>query len=195
MKRKLACLSMAVMLGLVTGCRHKAVTAPVPPVPQPLPQPQAGMGDLPQVPATSTPNVQLSLPGTTETAPVHKRRTHPARRRREESEASNTQEQKQPAATDSNAGQEPSDATPIGRLSTAPAATDSRDSASIQTEINSIRSGAHNIHRALSRSEQQTVTEIETFLDKAQNALQTGDMDGAHTLTVKARVLLNELNH
>lgn len=83
--------------------------------------------------------------------------------------------------------------TPIGLLTTAPEAISRRDARSIEAEIGAIHNRIHTIHRALNASEEQTVTEIQTFLRKAQNALQAGDLDGAHTLTVKARVLLSEL--
>jgi ribosomal protein S20 len=45
----------------------------------------------------------------------------------------------------------------------------------------------------LNPREQRTASQIRTFLSKATNALQAGDLDGANTLTVKARVLLSEL--
>lgn len=194
MKKKLAAfLSLAITLGLITGCRRKPVSAPAPPVPAPLPQPHAGLNDMRQLPAPVMPNVQLGLPpAPKQETQEHRHYTHPVRRHRV-TETTPAATEKQLPVTTPSAGQEPTDATPIGRLSTAPATTDTHSYSSIQDEINSVQNGVNGIHRALSRSEQQTVTEIETFLAKARNALQTGDLDGAHTLTVKARVLLNEI--
>lgn len=54
--------------------------------------------------------------------------------------------------------------------------------------------GLNGIHRTLSEQENKTVAQIKEFLKQAQTALNSGDVDGAHTLAVKAKVLLNELN-
>uniref|UniRef100_A0A7V4XU04 Lipoprotein n=1 Tax=Acidobacterium capsulatum TaxID=33075 RepID=A0A7V4XU04_9BACT len=195
MRNKLAVsLSLAFALGLMSGCAHKPITPPAPPVPAPLPPPHASTESLPNLPAPTLPNVELSLPPTPhEEAPEHRHYGHPLRRRHAVEVAPSTVAK--PAAAGANTGQEPTDSTPIGRLSTAPASANQRSYANIMSEINSIQGGVQGIHRALSRSEQQTVTEIEMFLGKARNALQAGDLDGAHTLTVKAQVLLNELSH
>jgi hypothetical protein len=194
MKKKLAAsLSLAVALGLVTGCEHKPVTAAPPAAPAPLPQPRAGLEAMPKLPAPNLPNVQLSLPAEPlEEIEPHRHYTHVVHHRHAEESAPGTAVRATPPPG-SAAGQEPTDATPIGRLSTAPATTGTRSYASIQGEIHSVQEGVNGIHRALSRGEQQTVTEIEMFLGKARNALGAGDLDGAHTLTVKARVLLNEI--
>jgi hypothetical protein len=194
MRKKLAAsLSLAFALGLMSGCAHKPVTPPAPPVPAPLPPPHASTENLPNLPAPTLPNVELSLPPTPhEKTPEHRHYGHPLHRRHAVEAAPSTVAK--PAAAVANAGQEPADSTPIGRFSAAPAAANRRSYASIMGEINSVQSGVHGIHRALSLREQQTVTEIEMFLGKARNALEAGDLDGAHTLTVKARVLLNELS-
>jgi hypothetical protein len=193
MKNKLAVsLSLAFALGLVSGCAHKPVSAPAPPVPAPLPPPHASAEGLPKLPSPALPEVELSLPPAPrgETA-THRHYSHAVRRRHTaDVTPSMTEKAAEPGA---NTGQEPTDSTPIGRLSTAPAAANQRSYSSIVGEINSVQNGVQGIHRALSSGEQQTVIEIEMFLDKARNALQSGDLDGAHTLTVKARVLLNEI--
>ncbi len=49
------------------------------------------------------------------------------------------------------------------------------------------------IHRSLSYSEQRTAEHIREFLTQARAALASGDVEGAHTLAAKARVLLGEL--
>lgn len=194
MRKKLAAsLSLAFALGLMSGCAHKPVTAPAPPVPAPLPPPQTSTESLPKLPTPTLPDVELSLPPAPhEATPEHRHYSHPLRRRHA-AEAAPSAAAK-PAPSGSSTGQEPTDSTPIGRLSTAPAAANQRSYGSIVGEITSVQDGVQGIHRALSRSEQQTVTEIEMFLGKARNALDAGDLDGAHTLTVKARVLLNELS-
>jgi hypothetical protein len=64
-----------------------------------------------------------------------------------------------------------------------------------QTEslIASIERGVNGINRGLSDSEQKTAEQIREFLKQARAALASGDVDGAHTLAAKAKVLLDEL--
>jgi len=47
--------------------------------------------------------------------------------------------------------------------------------------------------RPLSGAEQKTAAQIRAYLKEAREALITGDVDGAHTLVAKAKILLNEL--
>lgn len=53
--------------------------------------------------------------------------------------------------------------------------------------------GLNTLNRTLSEPEQKTVAHIREFLKQARTALASGDVDGAHTLAVKARILLGEL--
>jgi len=78
----------------------------------------------------------------------------------------------------------------IGELSSGDAA-DFRS----QTEesIAAIERGLNGMNRTLSDSEQKTAGNIREFLKQAKAALASGDVDGAHTLAVKAKVLLDEL--
>jgi hypothetical protein len=64
-----------------------------------------------------------------------------------------------------------------------------------QTEesIASIERGLNGINRNLNDSEQKTAGQIREFLKEAKSALGSGDTDGAHTLTEKAKALLAEL--
>ena len=50
------------------------------------------------------------------------------------------------------------------------------------------------ITRKLSDQEQKTAAQIREFIKQAREALTAGDVDGAHTLATKARVLLDELH-
>jgi hypothetical protein len=66
-----------------------------------------------------------------------------------------------------------------------------------QRTINSIAATEHglsSITRPLNDQEQKTAAQIREFLKQARAALASGDMDGAHTLAAKARVLLGELS-
>jgi hypothetical protein len=59
--------------------------------------------------------------------------------------------------------------------------------------IASTEHGLNGITRPLSDAEQKTADQIRDFLKQARAALVSGDVDGAHTLAAKAKVLLNEL--
>ena len=60
--------------------------------------------------------------------------------------------------------------------------------------IAEIEKGLNGIGRKLSDSESKTETQIKEFLKQARTALASGDVDGAHNLTLKAKVLLSELS-
>jgi hypothetical protein len=54
--------------------------------------------------------------------------------------------------------------------------------------------GLNGLTRKLSGQEQKTAAQIREYLKQAREALISGDVDGAHTLAAKAKVLLSELN-
>jgi hypothetical protein len=54
--------------------------------------------------------------------------------------------------------------------------------------------GLNSIAGKLNQQEQKTATQIREFLRQARAALNSGDVDGAHTLAAKAKVLLGELS-
>jgi outer membrane biosynthesis protein TonB len=60
--------------------------------------------------------------------------------------------------------------------------------------IAEIEKGVNAITRKLNDQEQKTRDQIFEFLKQAKAALASGDLDGAHNLAVKAKVLLGELN-
>lgn len=65
-----------------------------------------------------------------------------------------------------------------------------------QTEysIAATERGLNTINRPLNDQEQKTAAHIREFLKGAKQALASGDVDGAHTLASKAKVLLGELS-
>jgi hypothetical protein len=54
--------------------------------------------------------------------------------------------------------------------------------------------GLKSIGRSLSGEEQKTVAQIRQYIRQARKALNSGDVEGAHTLAAKAKALLSELN-
>jgi hypothetical protein len=63
-----------------------------------------------------------------------------------------------------------------------------------EDSIAAIEHGLNTITRALSDQEKKTAGQIREYLKQARSAFSSGDVDGAHTLAAKAKVLLNELS-
>jgi hypothetical protein len=91
-------------------------------------------------------------------------------------------------------GGEPAAASPIGQLSTGDVADQAQARKDTVDLITSTENGLNGIKRTLSSQEQETANQIRTFLKNAKQALSNDDLDGAHTLATKAKVLLDELN-
>jgi hypothetical protein len=79
----------------------------------------------------------------------------------------------------------------IGQLSSG-APSDQRQQTS--DSITATERGLNSITRNLSGLEQKTAAQIREWLKQAHDALDHGDVDGAHTLAAKAKALLTELN-
>jgi len=62
------------------------------------------------------------------------------------------------------------------------------------TSIAATERQLNGISRKLSDQETKTAAQIREFLKEARAALSSGDVDGAHTLAMKAKVLLDELH-
>ncbi|MGA3033460.1 MAG: hypothetical protein ABSD70_09255 [Terracidiphilus sp.] len=62
-----------------------------------------------------------------------------------------------------------------------------------EDSIAAVERGLNGINRQLDDGEQKTAAQIHEFLKQAKEALASGDLDGTHTLTEKARALLAEL--
>jgi ribosomal protein S20 len=97
-----------------------------------------------------------------------------------------------PADTTEQAANPSPEVSAIGQLS-------SGDPADLRRQtldsIASTEQGLKNINRNLSDQEQKTADHIREFIKEAKTALNSGDVDGAHTLADKAHVLLNELTN
>lgn len=190
-KALIAVLGIGVLAGM-TGCRHPKPVVFVPPPPAPKPVklhptiPRATMADMPFIPTPAPPNVVLG--GAVEPSPSRHEEARP-----NVSEQASTDHVEKDAKHTATAGEEPPTTTPIGQLSAAPNTHGLPSSKSINSEIQWIQQQLKGIHHALNARQQRTASQIQTFLAKATNALQAGDLDGAHTLTVKARVLLAEI--
>lgn len=179
--------SVAWLLPLVlAGCVHKNQQAKNQPLAPPIvdtapPPPQPTPVELPP-PVVTEPQPQTqpapTPPPKTETKPAKHVVRHP------KPDTSKTTEQ---ASNASGA----TAVSAIGQLS--PVDTGDQRSQTEQS-IASIDQGLKKITRPLNDQEQKTAAQIREFLKQAREALSSGDVDGAHTLAVKAGVLLGELN-
>jgi len=190
-------LWLLALMPLAQGCDQKKPKAQpqtlAPPIiDTPLPQPAAiSPADLPPPVIGDTepkpaPAETASKPPEPAKKPVH----HP---KKPAAPAANTNT---PAATQEAANVNPAPAgapavSAIGQLS----AGDSGDLRTVTEDtIASTERGVKSINRTLNDTETKTAAQIREFLKQAREALHTGDVDGAHTLAVKAKVLLTELN-
>jgi hypothetical protein len=166
---------------LLTGCvpknaktQSEPLAPPIVDVPPPKPEPSP----------TDLPPPVVTVPGQTpapDTSAQQQPPKPPVRHRKPAAPAAPTQE--------ASAGSPGVSA--IGQLSSGDP-SDQR-----QQTVNSIAAterGLSTISRKLSDQEQKTAAQITEFLKQARAALASGDVDGAHTLAAKARVLLGELN-
>ena len=176
---------------LVSGCRHRA-KVPVPPAAEAptvpvylseadMPPPQMPPPELPKI---LPPEAHANAHKAKRHYPIHRRVRHTEVPAEQASAGQNAEL----AAT--SAG---SDVTPIGQLTAAGESTNTPRRNQILDEINATQKGLDGLNRPLSKQEQSTANQIRTFLTRARQALNQEDLDGAHILVTKAKVLLAEL--
>jgi hypothetical protein len=168
---------------LLVGCTPKdksKIQALAPPIEDsPLPKPSNAPADLPPPVVTVPPPPPAPNPNTNaQTQPPPK---PPAKHRKPQ--AVPTQPTQQAATEDPGVSA-------IGQLSSG--ASDLRQQTS--ESIAATEHGLTGITRALSEPEQKTAAQIKEWLKQARALLDSGDVDGAHTLAAKAKALLTELN-
>jgi outer membrane biosynthesis protein TonB len=179
---------------MLTGCFHKTEQAqnqplapPVVDTPPPAPAPSPNPKDLPP-PVVTVPPAQPAQESTPPPKP-------PAQPAKHQAHNPKPQQPKQETKPETKTTEQASNKVPavpaVGQLSAGDPA-DLRN----QTEdsIASTERGLKDINRQLSDQEQKTIAQIREFLKQAKAALTTGDVDGAHTLALKAKVLLGEIN-
>jgi outer membrane biosynthesis protein TonB len=176
---------------LLSGCVHRHNTAqnqPVlaPPIEDaPLGKPDNAPVNLPPpvitVPTPPPPKVTNAPPAQPKPTPKH-RKPKPA-------------DQPAPAPADQDNTQVATN-TPPGEVSAAGSFSTGEPPdlrKETDTTISDTERGLNGITRQLSDQEKKTSAQIREFLKQAKAALTTGDVDGAHTLAQKAKVLLAEL--
>ncbi|MBV8632358.1 MAG: hypothetical protein JOZ83_15625 [Silvibacterium sp.] len=183
----------------IAGCKHKVQTAALPSAPEKTvytPEDVAKQESLPQPPQPG--QVEVKAPGSdvAQQKPAPKP-TRASRRKPKPIESGAAQPAKE--TTGAAAGVEEAssakapDQSPIGQLTSGSEGSSTHNRQQIQDQITNIENGLTGIKRTLTSDEQQTATQIRTFLTKARKALDQDDLDGANTLVTKAKVLLEEL--
>jgi hypothetical protein len=190
--------ALILLTAFVAGCRHKTKATPPPAAQAPVlpvstlakdaPPPDMPPPALPNIGPPSSAN---TTPKQKPHKPVHHRPKHTETIPADQAPA---KDQTTPApATEQAANAAPSDNSPIGQLSAEGESTNTPRRHEILDEIDSTEKGLNDIKRPLNKEELTTAAQIRTFLAKAKEALNQEDLDGAHTLVTKAKVLLDEL--
>ena len=185
----------AVLLLLVftAGCRHKTkAVLPLHTQAPPVAAPPVTSTAPPQLPTSAPPQVQLAKTPPPEPKPKPKRKHHKDVKP-EEQNPGPAPETPTTASTQQETAKQPSGNSPIGQLTTSGDTTSHQNSTEIAELLDSTEKGLDGIKRPLNSEEQVTAAQIRSFLTKARQALGQGDLDGAHTLGTKAKVLLDEL--
>src|ERR1700691_758756 len=212
MRAARVCSSFALLLCFCTGCLHKSSPPPQAQAP-PL---QTGKGTLnapttaQQQPKSDTPLASPLPPPSAQNVPLppptpkkvkHKPKP-PAVKPADPAQTPAAAGASQSPATGSQASAQatppPAPATvgtpsPIGQLTTGDSAMGEKAKRETADLIGGTEQGLSGIKRSLSTEEKVTAAQIRTFLKQAQQALDNGDTDGAHTLATKAKLLLDEL--
>jgi len=189
----------SILLTFMLGCESKTKT--VSPQAQAPVLPPSQMVHIPNLPALPPPplrDVAIAIPPPEAPEPARPRKI--AHRRPSSAKptapadvaAQSGEKGTQPASTQAATGAS-TDASPIGQLSSSDEGSSSEGRQAIERLINDTENGLNGIKRALSGEEQDTSTQIRTFLTKARKALADNDLDGAQNLANKAKELLEEL--
>jgi ribosomal protein S20 len=168
------------LLLLLTGCFHRKVQVaqnqPLPPPIEEAPpaKPEPAPTNLPP-PVVTIPEQATQQQIAPPPEPVKKPPKH-----------------RKPANTNTqvaSAGPPPS-VPAVGNLTTSDPNTRQQTDASIEQTEKTL----NGIGRKLNDQEQKTAAQIREFIKQARESLTAGDVDAAHTLATKAKVLLDELH-
>lgn len=195
---------LACLLVFTVGCHKRPAAAP--PV-----QAQAPPPETPPVSSVGNgPPLRLKMPPPaqpTEAQPVEQPKPAPKKHKLKQQTADAGQPQQGGTATTGGQttggqttgtqqvaanGEAPADSA-IGQLSEGGGAASGSASSETSALIADTEHKLQGITRPLSAQEQKTVAQVHKFLQQSRDALQMKDADAAHTLAVKAKLLLDEL--
>lgn len=172
----------------LSGCRHRPQLAPLPPVLSPV--------DLVEVPPMENPpmidNPQVKLPP----VPSASAAMNPRRRRRSSppkaTAATVTPPVTTPAATQPAAADPPAEVATIGAL-TAGGEANPQSKQEAADLIVSIEKRLNGMPTKMAEDQKAQTSKVRNFLRDAQDALKSGDAEGAKTLATKAKLLLDDM--
>jgi hypothetical protein len=206
MKGANLCASLLLLALGTTGCSHKSASPPLQAQAPPL---QTGKGTLSppdtaqQQEKSETPLASPLPPPPAQSVPLPPPTPKKVRKKPKPAPSKSTDTTQTAGATPAASGATAQVATPvsvaggpgspIGQLTTGDSALGERTKHETADLIGGTQQGLNGIKRSLSTDEQVTASQIRTFLKEAQQELDTGDTDGAHTLATKAKLLLDEL--
>jgi hypothetical protein len=165
---------------LLTGCIHKqAQVALSPPLAPPIEDTPPAK---PEPAPVNLPPPEVTLPVQQPVADATPPPAEPPKKVVKKKKPQNTNPQQALNGTEVSA---------IGQLSGADTPNMRQQTDSL---IESTEKSLNGINRSLSDQEKEAAAQIREFIKEARAALSSGDVDGAHTLAIKAKVLLDELH-
>ena len=176
----IAIICFGLMLGLA-GCRHKPQLAPLPPVLSPI-----ALENIPEpdnLPMVEAPQIKLPpVPVATNAKPKRERK-RPAPKATPAPE---------PVQVASAAAAPPPEETAIGAL-TAGGEANPQTKQEAADLIASSEKRLNSLPAKKAEEQKAQISKVKNFLKDAQDALKTGDAEGAKTLATKAKLLLDDL--
>lgn len=202
--------ALSLLVVLCTGCPFRKASPPppqaqAPPLqsgketlspPKTEPQEKATSPLASPLPPPSAQNVPLPPPPPPKKVRHRVKTTKPAETPQTAAGAATTpgsQTTAQSTVPQAPVAEHPATVSPIGQLTTGDSASGERTKHETADLIGGTQQGLNAIKRALSEEEKATAAQIRTFLKQAQQALDSGDNDGAHGWATKAKLLLDEL--
>ena len=195
--------TLFLLTAFVAGCQHKtratppaAAQAPIAPastMARNEPAPQLPPAQLPSVAPAPKPAPPPPQPKPQKAS--HRKPKHTTIDASPDTPVATDTPSQTQATTEQAANGTGTNASPIGQLAVAGDATNTPRHNHVNDEIDSTEKGLNGITRQLSKDEQQTATQIRTYIAKARDAMKQDDVEGANTLITKAKVLLGELTN
>ena len=184
MRRRAAVLYLGMMLGL-GGCRHQTVVPAVPPPNAPV-EP-VSVPSEPKPPVIETPQVKLPpVPIAAAAAKPKKEKKRPTK-----TAATAAVSESAPAAPGPTPAPKPPETNSIGAL-TAGTTADPQTRQDAADLISAIEKRLNALPVQMDDAQRAQISKVRNFWRDAQEALKSGDAEGAMTLATKAKLLLDD---
>ena len=181
MQRWASALLCAGLTCALSGCRHRTVVPPLPQISAPV-----ELVDIPEPPLPMVEVPQIKMPP----MPTAVAATHPHReRRRVPAKTAMTQVPSQPQPAETDAPEQP---VAIGALSTG-GDSNPRSQQEAADMMASIEKRLNGLSAQVAETQKSQISKVRNFQKQAQEALGSGDVEGAKTLATKAKLLLDDI--